>query len=357
MTVAAEPRVAVDDLRRLTAAVLRGAGVPAADADLVADSLVRADAWGHASHGVMRVPAYVERLRAGVMRAVTRVEVVVDAGAVAVLDGHDGVGQVIAAAAAREAVQRAHTFGAGAVAVRNANHVGCLAYFTRMVAARGCVALFASNASPAMAPLGGREARVGTNPWSVAAPAPGGGAVVVDIANTAVARGKIHLARERGTQIPAGWAVDASGLPTTDPERALAGLVLPMAGHKGYAIAVLMDVLTGVLSGSAIGSEVAGPYQAERRGGNGQLMLALDVARFLDPTAFAERVERLVADVKGAPLADGADEILVPGELEDRAAARAEREGVTLPARTRSELWRLAGELGVDDATRAAIAP
>jgi len=354
VTVATAP---LDDLRGLTAAVLRGAGVPAADAELVADSLVCADAWGHASHGVLRVPSYVARLRAGVMRAVTRVDVAVDAGAVAVLDGHDGVGQVIAAAAAREAVQRARTLGASAVAVRNSNHVGCLAYFTRMAAAQGCVALFASNASPAMAPAGGRAARVGTNPWSVAAPAPDGRAIVMDIANTAVARGKIHLARERGTRIPLGWAVDAAGVPTTDPERALAGLVLPMAGHKGYAIAVLLDVLTGVLSGSAIGSEVAGPYQAERRGGNGQLFIALDVERFLEPDTFVERVGRLIADVKSAPAAEAADEILVPGELEDRAAERAARDGVALAERTRRELWRLAGELGVDDATRAVVAP
>jgi LDH2 family malate/lactate/ureidoglycolate dehydrogenase len=342
--VATQPRVPADALEQLTAAVLQASGVPANDAALVADTLVSADLWGHASHGTMRLASYVDRLRSGVMRPVTQIETVVDAGAVAVLDGNDGVGQVVAAASAREAIRRARAHGVAAVSARNSNHVGCLAYFTRMAAGDGCAALFASNASPAMAPWGGREPRVGTNPWSIAAPAGRTGTMVMDIANTAVARGKIHLARQRGTSIPEGWALDADGAPTTDPERALAGLILPMAGHKGYAIALMMDVLAGVLSGSAIGSEVAGPFQAERRGGNGHLFIALDVAAFLEPEAFAARMEQLVADVK----AEGLEAVQIPGELEDRNAARGRAEGIALPERTVADLRRLAAETGVD---------
>ena len=350
--IALERRCTPEAVERLTAAVLEVSGVPREDAELVADTLVCADLWGHGSHGVMRLPSYVARLRAGVMNPVTRIDLAINAGAVAVLDGNDGLGQVVAAASAREAIRRARAHGVAAVSARNSNHVGCLSYFTRMAARQGCAALYASNASPAMAPWGGREPRVGTNPWSIAAPAGEAGTVVMDIANTAVARGKIHLARQRGTSIPEGWAVDAEGVPTSDPERALSGLLHPMAGHKGYAIAFMMDVLTGVLSGGAFGSQVAGPFQAEQRGGNGQLFVALDIARFLEPEAFAARVRRLVADVKGTPTAAGFDAIRVPGEIEDENAARGRAGGIALPERTVAALDRLAEEAGVDPALR-----
>ena len=232
-------------LARFVAAVLAAVGVPAGDAGLVADGLVTADLWGHQSHGVLRLSWYVNRIRAGVMRAVTTPETVSDTGPLAVVDGHDGVGQVLAAHAAREATRRAREHGVGVVGVRNSNHFGTAAYFTRMAARDGCVAILATNASPAMAPWGGRGRVVGTNPWSIAAPAGRHDVVVMDIANTAVARGKVYLARQRGEPIPAGWAIDADGAPTTDPAAAIAGAILPMAGHKGYAISLMMDVLAG----------------------------------------------------------------------------------------------------------------
>ena len=343
-----EQRLPARSLERIAAGVLEAHGVPADDATLVADTLVAADLWGHGSHGLMRLDSYVKRLRSGVMSPVTRLDLPVDAGAVAVLDGNDGIGQVIAVACARAAVRRARDHGVAAVAARNSNHVGCLAYYTRMAAQEGCAAIFASNASPAMAPWGGRQPLVGTNPWSIAAPAGRDGILVLDIANTAVARGKIHLARRRGTEIPEGWALDADGAATTDPARALAGLILPMAGHKGYGIALMFDVLTGVLAGSAFGADVAGPFQAERRGGNGHLFIALDIARFLAPDEFAARVEQLVADVKGVAPAEGFDMVNVPGELEDRRAADGRRDGVPLPDQTVADLRRLAAEAGLD---------
>jgi LDH2 family malate/lactate/ureidoglycolate dehydrogenase len=334
-------------LSELATAVLAAVGVPDADARLVADSLVTADLWGHQSHGVLRLSWYVNRIRAGVMRAVTAPETVSDTGPLAVIDGHDGVGQVLAAHAAREAAGRAHTHGVGVVAVRNSNHFGTAAYFTRMAARDGCVAILATNASPAMAPWGGRRKTVGTNPWSIAAPAGRHDVVVMDIANTAVARGKVYLARQRGEPIPAGWAIDPDGAPTTDPAAAIAGVVLPMAGHKGYAIALMMDVLSGVLTGSGFGTAVSGPYQSERRSGCGHLFIALDVAAFGDPDGFARRMERLVAEVKSVPLAQGFDEVFFPGELEVRAAREHLQQGLSLPRQTLDDLRRLAAATGV----------
>jgi LDH2 family malate/lactate/ureidoglycolate dehydrogenase len=206
-----------------------------------------------------------------------------------------------------------------------------------------------TNASPAMAPWGGREKRVGTNPWSLAAPAGRHAPMVLDIANTAVARGKIYLARQKGQEVPAGWALDADGKPTTDAAQAVAGLIAPMAGHKGYAIAVMMDMLSGVLTGSSFGAAVQGPYQSEKRSGCGHLIIALKIAAFMPTAEFAARMEQLIEQLKSTPLASGSAEILYPGELEARNAERHMREGLALPEQTIIDLDGLAGELGVDN--------
>jgi len=345
-----EPVVRVDPHRLAGAgrSILEALGVPEADATLVADSLVLADLWGHQSHGALRLPWYVRRLQSGAMRARTQAEFVVDAGAVAVLDGHDGIGQVLAARATGEAIARAKAHGVGAVAVRRSNHFGTAMYYSLMGPPAGCIVLVATNASPAMAPWGGRAKRVGTNPWSIAAPVAGRAPLALDIANTAVARGKIYLARQRGEPIPKGWALDTAGRPTTDAERALAGLVAPMAGHKGYAIAVLMDLLAGVLSGSAFGAAVHGPYEPAAQSGAGHLVIALDIAAFLPVAEFEARAARLVEQLKAPPRAEGVDEIFYPGEIEARNAERAAREGLTLPAKTVDDLRSLAQELGVE---------
>jgi LDH2 family malate/lactate/ureidoglycolate dehydrogenase len=340
-------RVPAPRLIEFAAAVLAAVGVPEADARLVADSLVTADLWGHQSHGVLRLSWYANRIRAGVMQAVTNPETLSDTGPLVVVDGHDGVGQVLAALAAREATGRAREHGAGVVAVRNSNHFGTAAYFTRMAARDGCVAILTTNASPAMAPWGGRGRTVGANPWSIAAPAGRHDVMVMDIANTAVARGKVYLARQRGEPIPAGWAIDADGAPTTDPAAAIAGAILPMAGHKGYAISLMMDVLSGVLTGSAFGAAVSGPYQVERRSGCGHLFIALDVAAFGDPVGFARRMEQLVGEVKSVPLAQGFDEVFFPGELEARAAREHLEPGLSLPRQTLEDLRQLAASSGV----------
>jgi LDH2 family malate/lactate/ureidoglycolate dehydrogenase len=348
MTVASGTRIEPNRLTRFAAHVCQAVGIPAADAELLADSLVVADLWGHQSHGVMRLAWYIDRIRAGVMHAVTAPEFVVDAGAVAVIDGHDGVGQVLAALAAREAIARAKDHGVGTVGVRNSNHFGTAAYFTRMAPPEGCVALLATNASPAMAPWGGSRKAVGTNPWSLSAPAGKYGAAVMDIANTAVARGKVYLARQKGAEIPPGWAIDAAGEPTTDPHAALAGTILPMAGHKGYAISLMMDVLAGVLTGSTFGAEVGGPYQTDRRSGAGHLFIALNVEAFMPRAEFDARMEQLIAELKSTPRAKGVEEIHYPGELEDRNERRHRRDGLVLPTQTVKDLRKLAQETGVE---------
>jgi LDH2 family malate/lactate/ureidoglycolate dehydrogenase len=343
-----EQRYAPEALRAFGTRVLDTLGVPSADAFLVADSLVQADLWGHGSHGMLRLPWYAARLRSGAMAAVTQPATLVDTGPLLLLDGRDGVGQVLTERARVLAVERARTHGIGAVGVRNSNHFGTAMWFTRRAARDGVVAVLTTNASPAMAPWGGRQKVLGTNPWSIAAPAPGGRVVAVDIANTAVARGKIYLAKNRGEPIPDTWALTADGAPTTDPAEGVLGVVLPMAGHKGYAITFLMDVLSGALTGSGVGTEVHGPYEPEARSRAGHLFLAIDPAALGDPAEYEARVQRLIDEVKGVPLARGFDEVFYPGEVEDRAeAANLAAGGVVLAAESVAELRRLGEETGI----------
>ncbi|MGW5150947.1 Ldh family oxidoreductase [Rhodococcus koreensis] len=342
-------RVKPEALTAFGCEVLEKIGVPGDDAALVLDSLIQADLWGHQSHGVLRLPWYAARLQTGAMTAVTSPETLVDGGALLLLDGRAGIGQVLTETARREAVTRAREHGVGVVGVRDSNHFGTAMYYTRRAAQDGCVSILTTNASPAMAPWGGREKVLGTNPWSIAAPAPSGsGVVAVDIANTAVARGKIYLARNRGEEIPSTWAMDSAGRVTTDPAAAIDGVILPMAGHKGYAITFMMDILSGALTGSHTGTRVHGPYEADKVSGAGHLFIAIDVAAMGSTTAYLDSVGELIDEVKHTPLAEGAEGIFYPGELEDRAEHRnLDAGGVVLPDQTRTDLETLGAQVGI----------
>lgn len=329
-------------------AVYAGAGVPADDAALIADTLVQADLWGHQSHGVLRLGWYLDRLRNGVMKPVTRPEFVVDAGAIAVIDGHDGIGHVLTRQAARDAVRRAKAHGIGAVGLRNSNHFGTCMYYTLMGAREGCVMMLMSNGGPAMAPWGGRRKIIGTNPWSVAAPAGRFAPFVMDMANTGVARGKIYLARQKRRPIPMGWAINAAGEPTSDPQEAIDGIILPMAQHKGYAIAAAIDMMSGVLTGSGFLSAVHSPYKTTEKSNCGHFMLAINIEAFQPLALFTERMERFVGEIKSVPPAKGFDEIFYPGEMEARNDAVNRSEGLAFPDDTLADLRRIAGETGLE---------
>jgi len=326
-------------------------GLPGCDAELLADSLVQADLWGHQSHGVMRTFWYGKRIRSGATKAVTSVERVLDGGAIALMDGNDGIGQVIAHRAMLEAIERSGIHGVGAVSVRNSGHFGTAMYFTRMAARKGCIGFLSSNASPAMAPWGGRSKLIGTNPWSIAAPAGKYPPMMLDIANTAVARGKLYVARKRGEAIPEGWAIDSEGQSTTDPIAGIAGNILPMGGHKGYAVATMMDVLSGILSGSGFADGVVGPYMPEGRSGVGHLAIALHIESFRPLQAFIADMESLIERIKQTPLAAGSEEIHYPGEPEALAEVGQRKAGIEIPEDTLAELNAGARELGITPLT------
>ncbi len=339
--------VAHDDLRGFATACYRALRVPADSAALLADTLVQADLWGHQSHGVMRLFWYAARLQSGATRTAPPDDAEGPPRAFSTLDGQDGIGQVVARAAMTRAIAAAKAQGIGAVAVRNSGHFGTAMYFTRMAAEAGCIGFITANASPAMAPWGGLEKRVGTNPWSWAAPAGRHPPMMLDIANTAVARGKLYLARQRGEAIPPDWATDADGRETTDPAAGIAGTILPMAGHKGYAVAMIVDMLSGVLPGSGFGARITGPYVPEGQSGVGHFVIAIDIAASRPLPAFEADMERLIAETKATPRRPGVDEIFYPGEIEARNDARARAEGLALPEATAQDLRDGAAALGI----------
>ncbi len=344
------PVIFVDPNRLIefATAVFVTQGVPEDDAHLIADSLVQADLWGHQSHGVLRLGWYLDRLRNGVTKPVTRPEFVIDAGAIALIDGHDGVGHVLARLAALEAVKRAKEHGIGAVGVRNSNHFGTCMYYTLMGARKDCVMMLTSNGGPAMAPWGGCKKIIGTNPWSVAAPAGRYAPFVMDMANTGVARGKIFLARQNHLPIPLGWAINAAGEPTTDPQEAIDGIILPMAEHKGYAIAAVVDLLSGVLTGSGFLSAVHSPYKTTEKSNCGHLMLAINIEALQPLSQFNTRMEQFVAEIKAVPRAQGFGEIFYPGEIEARNNLKNREQGLQFPNDTLADLRRIARETGLE---------
>ena len=344
----AELRVEAGRLIEFGAAVYASAGVPEADAQLLADTLVQADLWGHQSHGVLRLGWYLERIRNGVMKPITQPEFVVDAGAIAVIDGHDGVGQVLTRFATKEAIRRAKAHGIAAVGLRYSNHFGTCMYYTRMGALSGCVMLLTSNGGPAMAPWGGRRKIIGTNPWSVATPAGRHAPFLMDMANTGVARGKIYLARQKRQTIPLGWALNAAGEPTTDPQEAIDGIILPMGEHKGYAIAMMVDVLSGVLTGSGFLSAVHSPYKTAEKSNAGHLLIAIDIEAFQPLAQFGARMEQYISELKSVPLGKGYDEVYYPGELEAKNDLQNRKAGLSFPADTLADLARIARATGLE---------
>jgi LDH2 family malate/lactate/ureidoglycolate dehydrogenase len=336
---------------RLTAAVARiftALGLAPADAAVVADDLVAADLEGIASHGVMLVPMYVDRMLAGSVSLRHEGDVVSERGGTLVIDAGHALGQLTARQAVRLAVERARQHGLAAVAVRNAFHFGTAGRYARMLADAGCVGIVMSNTRPLMPPPGGARAMVGNNPIAIAVPGAGEHPVEVDMALSATAMGKIRLAAAAGDSIPSDWAVDADGQPTTDPVAAIKGMLLPAAGPKGFGLAFMIDLLCGGLSDGAIGAEVkplygdpADPYRCCH------FFLAIDVGHFPAAPRFAERVRDQASRVSASKRAPETKRIYAPGEL-TRATREANARACPLSPQTANELIAAGRRAGVD---------
>ena len=342
--------VPADRLQQHCARVLVGLGVPEDQADLVAGSLIEADLRGVESHGVHLMVLYFDRLRAGHLRPRTEVAVLRDERASALLDGGQGLGQVSGVAAVDLAVAKAREFGVGTVAVRNASHLGALGWYTLRGAQAGCITLAAQNGPPFVPPFGGVDGIFSTNPMSYAVPAGDEPPLVLDMATTAVAGNRVLLAQKRGdATIPEGWANDDRGRPTTDPARASVRHLQWFGGYKGYGIALLIEVLGGVLTGASFGlvDREPGELTGFDRVTRGYLFVALDPSHFGPVDAFRADVDRLVRDIHASTPAEGVDRVLVPGELEHHRRIDRLANGIPLAPALVEELDRLGVETGV----------
>jgi LDH2 family malate/lactate/ureidoglycolate dehydrogenase len=328
--------------------VLQAAGVDEQEGRVVADSLVTANMRGIDSHGITRLPLYIERLEAGLIARRTMVERVRQVPGACVLDAHNGWGAVAGLAGMREAIDRARQVGTGVAVVRHSNHFGIAAYYAQEAVAAGMIGVAMTNASANMSPWGGRQPYFGTNPICVAVPAGKERPVIYDGATSVVAIGKLVLAAKKGEQIPLTWAADESGEPTTDPQVAVAaGNLLPMGNYKGYGLALMVDVLSGILAGAAFGPHVSNLRKLDAPQDVGHFFAALDIGAFADPMEFQLEMEQLVREIRDSPPVPGGERIYLPGEIEWEFEERRRREGIPVPPEVLADLRQVGERYGV----------
>jgi LDH2 family malate/lactate/ureidoglycolate dehydrogenase len=342
-------RIGAERLREYCASILCGLEVPLDQAEMVSDALVDADLRGVDSHGANLVALYVSRIRAGSMRPRTDVAVLADDGQTLQLDGGLGPGQVAGVAAIEQATLRARDHGMAAVGVRQSTHLGALGYYTLRAAKRGLFAMAFQNGPTVVPAFGGITPLFSTNPFSYAVPAGEEAPIVFDIATTAVAGNKLLLARKRGGPIPEGWASDEHGVPTTDPEKASLQRLQWFGGHKGFGIAMLVEILAGLLTNSSFGRREIGdsPFTGFERVAKGYLFLTLDVSRFLPLDEFRVRTDALIRDIRSSEPARGFERVYVPGEIEHLRRLERLRDGIPLAAEVVNELEQCGAEFGL----------
>ena len=331
------------ELASLAVRVLEARGIPRSDAEDAARILVTGDLMGHATHGVLRLESYGERLASGAMDARARITVESVAPAVARIDGANALGPLVGMAALREAMARAKSNGVGIAFARNSNHFGAIAPYCLMAAEQGFASMICSNASVTIAPTGGAETKLGNNPLGFGVPNPGGRPVILDMAMSVVARGKIRAALAKRQAIPDTWATDRDGKATTDPKAALDGFLLPFGGYKGYGLALIVDLLAGVLSGAAYLEHVNSWLEDPEKPGNlGHFFLLIET-RVLGSTEWlAQRVADFDAIIHGTTRADPSVPVRLPGEIELERLERHRREGVAMDAALIARLEALA---------------
>jgi LDH2 family malate/lactate/ureidoglycolate dehydrogenase len=332
-------------LRSFVASLFVQGGLPAEDAETVADCLVSANLRGNDTHGVFRAPTYLKRLRAGLVNPQPQIKVERAGLAAASVDGDNGMGAVVGCRAMDEAIGIAREVGTGLVSVRHSNHYGMAAYYVLRALKAGLIGIAFTNASPAFPPWGGRAPFFGTSPLAVAVPSGREPPFLLDMAMSVLARGHVYMAAQSGDTIPPGLALDAGGRPTTDPRALIeGGTMLPFGGMKGAALSMLMDILGGVLTGAAFAGLVGNPHRGfDRPQDVGHLFLCIRPDLFMPREMFLERMDALIRATKTQPLAAGFDEILIPGERESRSEARRLLDGIPLSSDVVEALRQEAG--------------
>jgi LDH2 family malate/lactate/ureidoglycolate dehydrogenase len=340
-------RVPVEVLHATVCTIFERCGMSPEDAGLVTETLVVADLRGVHSHGVMRVPDYVHKLRHGGVDPRGRPRVVKESAGALLVDAGNSMGQVGARFAMRLAIERARSTNVAVAAVRGSNHCGAMAYYVMLALPEDMIGMATTNAMPTMAPWGGADRILGINPLAAAVPAGEELPIVFDGAFSHSARGKIQIYEQKGLPIPEGWAFDAEGAPTTDPSAALEGLLQPIGGYKGGGLALVFGILSTVLSGASYGTELGTLVEGPKPGEDGHFFLALRLAAFEDPSRFKRRVDGIIREIRHSRRAPNVDRIYLPGELEAETERRYRREGIPLNEVTVTDIASAASELGV----------
>jgi L-2-hydroxycarboxylate dehydrogenase (NAD+) len=349
------------DLRRFVREVFESIGIPAADAELASDVLAYSDEHGIDSHGVARLDTYYDLLCAGRINKDPKIKLVRGKASVATMDGDNGLGLVVGPKCNQIAMEKAEEFGSGWVSVSNTNHYGAAGYYPIKALERDLIGLSMTNTSKGVVPFNGREKKLGTNPLAVAFPGKEELPLIIDMASSTVAYGKVEIADRQGKSVPVGWCIDTNGTATVDPLAMInGGALLPLgsdedgSGHKGYCLAAMVDVLSAVLSGANWGP-FAVPFaikagQTENRQvgkGIGHFFGAWDIAGFQEPDVFKESVDAWIREMRGTPPLPGAVEVLVPGDPEHRAFEFRSINGIPLDARVVASLARISRLSGV----------
>lgn len=334
-------------LRDLCQALLEAEKMPRADALLCADNLVDADLRGVESHGVSRLSNYLKRLQTGVVANDNRVTIIEEHPASLAIDGGNSMGMVSSTFAMQKSIEKARESGVCFSTVKNSNHYGMASYYVSMAAEAGMIGLTGSNAPPNLAPWGSPQKYMGTNPIAFGAPTKEH-PIILDMAPSVVAMGKIILAAKLGQSIPEGWVLDSEGKPTTDPVVGQYGTLVPIGGPKGSGLAIFGEILSGVLSGASWGPHINNFWSDFENPQNvGHYFLAIDINKFIPYELFLDRITQLIAELKGLPKSPDAEEIYMPGEIEIHTCEQRKAEGMPLSESVYQELAELAARYEV----------
>lgn len=323
-------RVTPSNAQNFVESVLIGHGVPPPNARIVSKCLIEADLRGVDTHGINRIPSYMERIRQGVLDPKASPTLRRLTPAVAQVDGHNGFGFLAAHMGMTEAISMAKKMGVGMVSVKHSNHFGMSAWVVQQALDAGMMSLVFTNSSPALPVWGGKSKLMGVSPIACGAPAGKGRPFIVDMAPSVAARGKIYKALRRREKIPKDWALDAEGRQTDDPASALKGVMLPMGGPKGSALAIMMDVFSGVLSGSAFAGHVTNPYDASKPADVGHFLVAIKPDLFMSIEEFKQRMDYLYDRVRNSDKMAGVSRIYFPGEIEQLTKEERLKDGIPL---------------------------
>ncbi|HEY2932008.1 MAG TPA: Ldh family oxidoreductase [Acidobacteriota bacterium] len=344
-----DTRIPVTQLTEFCTRCFQKLGLGPDDARLTGSAIVAANLRGVDSHGIIRMKIYTDRLRAGGIKPDGEFRVVREGAAFALVDGGSGMGQIISARAMRLAIEKGLAAGVSIVGVRNSNHFGAAAFYALMAVEQGMIGFAGSNAGPTMAPSGGSRKILGNNPLCVAIPAGAHRPVVLDMATGAVALGKILVAMTEGRRIPPTWGFDSHWLATDNPRAVIdGGSIQPLGGYKGYGLSMILDLLTGVLTGSAFAASVSGLYgPMSEPQGIGHMFGTIRVESFMPLGEFKSRVDEEVSSLKNCPRAPGTERVFVPGEIEDEIEIERRANGIPVNDVLKRELSALASELDV----------